>query len=281
MKRKIVLSITAIIAVWAATAQPAGNAPVKLRVASYNVGHFNQGMKGGLEVRGKNYYPNDKKVTGKYIQQEMYAWRKWISEQSLDFFCIQEWNRYFDQDSSFIAEDSLLKPFYNNIYFGDEHTWIYNGIATNYQLSNLQQKYWFQDYYALIGDLKIGNKTVKVISTHIPWQAAGHKGALEALIAELKKYEYFICFGDSNSSDTEILSIRDAGFNIANGGYQGWFATAGGNINLAQMKDGADRHIDEIITSKNIKIMNVSAPHTGLNDMDHLPIIADVIITDK
>lgn len=281
MQQKIILTITAILAVFIATAQSGGNAPIKLRVGSYNVGHFNQGMKGGLEVRAKNYYPNDKNITGKYIQQEMYAWRKWISEQSLDFFGVQEWNRYFDQDSTFIAQDSLLKPFYNNVYFGDEHPWIYNGIATNYTLTNLHQVYWFQDYYALIGDLKIGNKTVKVISMHIPWQVAGHKDALKALIAELQKYEYFICFGDTNSSDAEILTIRDAGFNIANGGYQGWFATAGANINLARMKDGPDKHIDEIITSSNIKIMNVTAPHTGLNDLDHLPIMADVIITGK
>jgi endonuclease/exonuclease/phosphatase family metal-dependent hydrolase len=116
---------------------------------------------------------------------------------------------------------------------------------------------------------------------HIPWQKEGHAPALKAFIAELKKYEYFICFGDTNSSDAEILSVRDAGFNIANGGNQGWFVTAAGDVRRNGMIDGKDKHIDNIITSKNIKIMNVSAPYTTLNDMDHLPIIADVIITDK
>lgn len=255
--------------------------PVKLRVGSYNVGHFNQGMKGGLEVRGKNYYPKDKTVTGKFIQQEMLAWRKWIGEQSLDFFSVQEWNRYFDQDSTFIAEKELLQPYYNNIYFGDEHPWIYNGIATNYRLTNLRQQYWFQDYYALIGDLKVGNKTVQVISTHIPWQAAGHLPALDSIMKELKKFKYFIMFGDTNSSDAEILRFQKEGFNIANGGYQGWFVTASGTAALDRMQDGPNRHIDNIITSSNIKIMNVSAPYTRLNDMDHLPILADVIITEK
>ncbi|MCK3685134.1 hypothetical protein [Maribellus sp. YY47] len=46
------------------------------------------------------------------------------------------------------------------------------------------------------------------------------------------------------------------------------------------MTDGINTHIDNIITSKNIKIMNISAPYTGLNDYDHLPIIADIIITE-
>ncbi|AHF17217.1 exonuclease/endonuclease/phosphatase family protein [Niabella soli] len=279
MKKRIIALLTAFICIGNAGAQSVNNAPVKLRVATYNVGHFNQGMKGGLEVRGKNYYPDNKAVTGNYIKQELLAWRKWIGEQSLDLFCVQEWNRYFDQDSTFIAENELLKPYYNNIYFGDQHPWIYNGIATNYRLTNLHQKYWFQDYYALIGDLQIGNKIIKIISTHIPWKKEGHKPALDSIIAELKKYDHFICFGDTNSSDEELLQFSNAGFNIANGGYQGWFMTTPGNVSLAGMKDGPNRHIDEIITSKNIKIMKVSAPYTRLNDMDHLPLIADVIIT--
>ena len=45
------------------------------------------------------------------------------------------------------------------------------------------------------------------------------------------------------------------------------------------MIDMPDRHIDNIITSENIKIMNINAPLSYLNDFDHLPIIADLIIT--
>lgn len=276
---KIVFLLTAVLAVTNILAQD--ETPVKFRVGTYNVGHFNQGMKGGLEVRGKNFYPADKTVTGKYIQQEMQAWRKWIGEQGLDFFGVQEWNRYFDQDSTFIAEKELLQPYYNNIYFGDEHPWIYNGIAINYRLTNLRQKYWFNDYYALIGDLKVGNKTIQVISTHIPWQVKGHAPALDSIMLELKKFRYFFMFLDTNSTDAEILRFQAEGFNIANGGNQGWFATASGGVSLVGMKDGVNKHIDNIITSKNIKIMNVSGPHTGLNDMDHLPLVADLVVTEK
>ena len=278
MKRKLAFTVLGFMYMWSVMAQSAENSPIKLRIGTYNVGHFNQGMKGGLEVRGKNYYSSRKDVTEKFILKELLNWKKWIGEQSLDIFCVQEWNRYFDQDSTFIAEKELLKPYYNNVYMGDEHSWIYNGIATNYYLYNLHQKYWFMDYYALIGDLKIGGKTVKVISTHLPWSAEGHKPALDSLVAELKKYEYFICVGDMNATDAEILSFRDAGFQIANGGNQGWFATSR-TVLLDRMKDGANRHIDNIITSSNIKIMNVSSPTTGLNDLDHLPVLADVIIT--
>lgn len=270
------LSLTFSVAVYG---QAPEKAPLRLKVATFNVGHFNQGMKDGLEVRGKAEYPNKKSVTGPYIQEEMLSWRSWIGQQALDFFAVEEWNRYFDQDSTYIAQDELLKPYYNNIYFGDHHTWIYNGIATNYHLTNLRQKYWYQDYYALMGDLKVGNRTITFISTHIPWTKEGHGPALDSLIEELKKYDYFICCGDMNASDSDQLLFQKAGFNIANGGYQGWFPTAAGSLRRYGMIDGPDRHIDQIVTSSNIKIMNISAPHTGLNDMDHLPLIADLIVT--
>ncbi|MCK3685136.1 hypothetical protein [Maribellus sp. YY47] len=155
--------------------QSANGVLLKLKVATYNVGHFNQGDAGGLKISDSM----GKSVKEKYIQLNMLSWRDWIGTQSIDILGVQEWNRYFDKDSTFHSETELLKPFYNNAYFGDEHTWIYNGIATNYRLTNIRQKYWVGDYYALMGDLKIGDKTVTVISTHIPWQKDWHAPALD------------------------------------------------------------------------------------------------------
>ena len=274
MKRTLIL-ISFLFYTSFATSQ---SFPLKLKVATYNVGHFNQGWAGGFRFMGD---PNSKKeYKAGAAEKQIAAWRQWISEQSLDFLCMQEWNRYFDYDSAFNAEKELLQPFYNNIYFGKEHTWIYNGIATNYKLTNLRTKYTHGDYYALIGDLAIGEKTITILSMHIPWQEDWHVSALNMLIEDLKQYEYFICFGDTNSSDAEQMQFREAGFNMANGGYQGWFGTSGGKMTLEGRQGIPDTNIDNIITSSNIKIMNVSAPRTGLNDLDHLPVIADVVITD-
>lgn len=274
-----VLLLAALLFFGLAKGQTADKAPLKLRVGTFNVGHFNQGIKGGLEIRGKGAYPNNKTVTGKYVLGQMLGWRKWIGAQSLDIFAVEEWNYYFDQDSTFKATDELLKPYYNNIHFGTQNTWIYNGIATNYQLTNIREKHWSGEYYALIGDIKIGETTLTFISTHIPWQKQTHAPALQALLQELKKYPYFICCGDMNASDKDQLLFKQAGFNIANGGNMGWFPTTPGALARMGMLDGANRHIDQIVTSPNIKIMNVSAPHTGLNDEDHLPILADLVVT--
>lgn len=261
--KKIIIGVILIMFQQLVIAQT--NQPVRLRVGTYNVGHFNQGSLGGFQ------YP------GSHTQAELIRWRKWIGEQGMDFFIVNEWNKQFDRDSTIDAEKELLKPYYNNIYFGDRNTWIYNGIATNYKLSNIRQKYSHGDYYAIMGDLKIAGKTITIISTHIPWQKDWHVPALDSLIADLKKYKYFICLGDINALDAEQLRFVSEGFNMANGGSQGWFTTAPTGA-LNGKKDGI--HIDNIITSGNIKIFNVSVPMTGLNDHDHLPVLADVVITE-
>ncbi len=246
------------------SAQTADGLPLKLRVGTYNVGHFNQGKLGGYQ--------------GEDVQEEMERWRTWIGQQSMDIFLVTEWNDGFDKDSTLNATESLLKPFYNNIRFGKANTWIYNGIATNFELKNLRQvDLTHKEYYAIVGDLQIGEKTITLMSVHIPWQECCHESSVDALIAEMQKYEYLICGGDMNSRNENQRKFYDAGFNIANGGYEGWFCTA------AKRCDEADkfetRNIDNIITTKNIKIMNVSAPHTGLSAEDHWPVLTDVVIT--
>lgn len=243
------------------------NPPVKLRVASYNTGHFNQGRLGGLQGEGK------------FVKAELNNWKRWISEQSLDIIGVQEWNKYFDKDSVFIAEDEILKPFYNNVYWGKEAAWIHNGIATNYVLENIHQVDWHGDYYAIIGDLVIDGVVIKIVSTHIPWQKDWHEESFNNLIELLSKYKYFICMGDMNANDATQTKFIEAGFNMANGGSMGWFTTAQASVTADDYRGGINYNIDNIITSKNIKIFNVEAPKTRLNDLDHLPIIADLVIT--
>lgn len=236
--------------------------PLKLRVATYNIGHFNQGELGG--------YQNQNPVA------HVKRWQQWISEQSVDIFAFQEWNRMFDKEAKLNAQKELLQPFYNNVYCGIENKWIFNILATNYKLTNIREKKWLGDYYAIIGDMHIGGKVITIMSTHIPWQKEWHEEALNMLMQELKKYPYFICMGDINALNVEQLRFQEEGFNIANGGHQGWFSTG----TTGRIMGKLDTNIDNIITSKNIKIFNVSSPETGLNDQDHLPVIVDVVITN-
>ncbi len=247
--------------------QTPSSIPLKLKVGTYNVGHFNQGRLGGFQG------------SEKMSKAELSNWKRWIGKQSLDLFVVNEWNKFFDKDSVYNAQKELLDPYYSHVYFGQQNRWIYNGIATNFKLTNLHQVEWAGEYYALIGELKVGDQVIHIISTHIPWQKQWHDKALKDLIHLLGDYEYFICMGDMNAWDKGQKLFLKAGFNMANGGNMGWFPTAGGTSAAAGYKGMHNVNIDNIITSKNIKIMDVHAPKTSLNDLDHLPIIADVIIT--
>lgn len=255
----ILLSIVSTITIFS---QSADNLPLRLRVGAYNVGHFNMGSLGGYQEKD--------------VKLELEDWKEWVGTQGLDILALNEWNRFFDKDSTLNAQQHILDPIYNNTYWGKENKWVYNGIATNYSLKNIRQVDWAGDYYAIVGDLQIGEKIITIMSTHIPWKEGVHLSSINKMIEEMKKYEYVICMGDMNAHDGIQLKFAESGFNIANGGYQGFFVTAPAQKRRG-LKDGVN--IDNIITSKNIKIIKVDAPAHHLTIKDHSPIIADVIIT--
>jgi endonuclease/exonuclease/phosphatase family metal-dependent hydrolase len=233
----------------------------KMHIGTYNVGHFNNGDLGG-------YQGDDPDV-------QLSKWNSWISQQKFDIFAVEEWNLYFDKNKTIDAKTDLLASNFKNVYFGPLHTWIYNGIATNYTVDKVSVRYvsWDEDYYALIEEMNIDGHVLTVMSTHIPWKTATHTTALNKLISEMKKYDNLICLGDMNALDSEQLNFVTEGFNIANGGDEGFFKTVNDSSKTS------DYSIDNIVTSSNIKITNVSAPVSGLSDNDHNPLEADVEIT--
>jgi endonuclease/exonuclease/phosphatase family metal-dependent hydrolase len=244
------------------SAQTTNVTPLKIRVGTYNVGHFNQGKLGG-------YQESDPKDAAE-------RWRTWIKQQSLDVFFVNEWDLHFDKAGAMDATELLLKPTYDNVLFGKKNKWIYNGIATNFKISNLRQvELTFKDYYATLADWQVANTVITLMSVHVPWQQCCHETSIDALIVELKKHQYLICGGDLNAPDRNVLKIKNAGFNVANGGDEGWFCTAAARCSTTTN----DVHIDNIITTRNIRISRVAAPNSGLNDLDHLPIMADVTIS--
>lgn len=261
------LSLVSVLIFPSSFAQTSEPLPLRLRVGTYNVGHFNQGRLGGFQGEGR------------IVESDLNRWRKWIGEQSLDLFGVNEWNRYFDKDSTFQAKEELLDSYYKHVYLGTENTWIYNGFAANFELYNIREEVWAGEYYAIIGELRVQDKTIHVISTHLPWQKEWHDQSVRDLIQLLGGYEYFICLGDMNARDENQRLFTEAGFNMANGGAMGWFPTNANRTASSGYMGKEDVNIDNIVTSPNIKIMNVRVPQTGLNDLDHFPVMADLIIT--
>jgi hypothetical protein len=102
MKWKIAFILTIVSYTLNLNGQSADGVLLKLKVATYNVGHFNQGDAGGLELSDSM----GEKVKEKNIQLNMLSWRDWIGTQSIDILGVQEWNRYFDKDSTFIRKQN-------------------------------------------------------------------------------------------------------------------------------------------------------------------------------
>ncbi len=231
-----------------------------LRVGSYNVGHFNQGKIGGYQ--------------GADVQEALQRWKQWITKQQFDVFFIQEWNQNFDKAETINAKEALLDPLFKSVAFGKRNTWIYNGVATGFETTNFRQvTLTHKQYYITQVDWQWEGKTIVLMSVHVPWQKE-HNSSFDMLIQELKKHEYFICAGDLNAPEENIVKLKAAGFNIANGGSEGWFSTSG-------KRKGTDlplQHIDNIITSPNMTLRKISAPNTGLNDKDHFPILAEIVL---
>jgi endonuclease/exonuclease/phosphatase family metal-dependent hydrolase len=257
----VVLTLSACFTVL--TAQTKDKLPLRLYIGTYNVGHFNQGKVGGYQ--------------GDEVKEELMRWKNWIGAQKFDIFVVNEWNNCFDKDSVYDAKKELLKPFFENLYFGKTFKYINNGICTNFELTNIRTVTWSRhDYYAILGDWKVGGITVTIMSTHVPWQEEHHEPSFAMQLEEMKKYKYLICCGDMNASDKNQLRFTEAGFNAAQGDREGWHCTAAGGRERGRTHN---LNIDNIVTTKNIRIMNISAPETGLNDHDHFPLTADLIIT--
>ena len=176
MKKGILFAFFVLLSIYTVYSQTDENQPLRLRVGTYNIGHFNEGKLGGYQLDD--------------VQIELQRWRSWVGEQALDILVLNEWNETFDKDGKINAQKEILDPVYNNVYWGTANKWIYNGIATNYKLENIRQVNWAGDYYAILGDLKIGKKVITIMSTHIPWQKEMHLQSIEAMIKEMKKYEY-------------------------------------------------------------------------------------------
>ena len=236
--------------------------PATLRVITYNVGHFNQGKLGG--------YQNADAAGA------LKRWRDWFAGQKADILLLQEWNAAFDKDGATNATNALLKPLYRNIHFGPARSqkspWIYNGIATNLPftpggLVELSHP----NYYLVLGEVTVAGQKITVGSFHVPWQKDNHAEGIRLLVAELKRHKNFIIGGDTNAPDATQRAFAEAGFNIANGAFGKWLPTAAGSVKKGKTTNVS---IDQIITSKNIRVESALAPETGLNDNDHLPVVA-------
>ena len=113
---------------------------------------------------------------------------------------------------------------------------------------------------------------VVIFATHLSTET-GTDGIRQKDLIELasllSNVEYGIVLGDLNTYDMSEITSNFSNFNVCNGGVFGTFITY--PAVSARWPNGA---IDNIITTKNISIQNVTAPDVQLSD--HRPIVAEL-----
>ena len=233
-----------------------------LKVASFNTGHFNMGALGGYQ--------------GTKVEETLSHWRDWISGQQFDILFLQEWNLFFDKNRKYTAQTELLDPFYEYIFWGDLQDWVLNGICTNLTARDAQVKYFHGYYYAVVAYTNFSGKTVALISAHLSRDIHLHKSDIQQFIEFLGTFDCFVAGGDLNATQEDHLLFKDAGYHIANGGINGFFKTFPGYDPVSDTYNNS--YADNIITSADIEIRNPFTITTNLNDHDHLPVIAEVVI---
>ena len=270
----------------------------KIRVATFNIGDYStaNGSSGdgiplgnGTEVTKEEYVALFKKVNA-------------------DLWGLQEDSEFFNGTTKETAYDAIYKkvlPFYKRNF-----AWTYNGKAflSNKELFDVEPvKYppavtsyapdgtngyghgWF-----LKGKIRVDGKDISIVSLHFDWNCKERRAVqIESVIEFAKSQKYCIIIGDFNPEDyvngTKLESGRinegsinvyqedwkkfsDAGFEHANGGKFGAFAT------LMKKGQARDPHPwDNIVVTPNITITDAKVVVEPWMD-DHAIIVAELEI---
>ena len=231
----------------------------KLRVASFNVGLFNNGIT---------------KYSDR-LNERLKSWRLRVCELGADIFCGQEITEYIDTNNTIASALIFSKAYpYNSHYDTTMGKYTYSKMPLNggtnvpFTSDNARSFYW--------NTFEWCGHTVYLINTHLSIDADAtihRQSEIAQLVEFLSNKEYFMLCGDLNASDlTEWTPFINAGYNLANNGWYGTFGTWP-NFNM----DWTNTAIDNVITSNNIKMNNVFIDYRN-GYSDHAALVVDLEI---
>ena len=232
-----------------------------LKVMSYNVGLFNDGLT----------YVSDDEVDKYGIK-----FRKLLGKQNADILNTQEFMEYFNESQSIQSIPYITDFKYTNntksLGYGSV---IFSRLRLN-KFDNVDFTTGGRSYIKSF--INFNGKEICVINAHTSSEVdfnINRKIQFEELIKEMKKHTYCILCGDFNAYDKSEFDIFKAnGFELCNGGNFGWFETW---HNCSRPNNGwTNAAIDNIIVSSNISIQNVEIIEG--QPSDHAPLIAELKI---
>lgn len=258
---------------------------VKYTISNDNLGNYLQPKRtlkicswnAGLWTDGKS---DNARVADEDVPVKSVELRRFLGEMGSDIVMCEEAPQYFNKSSTVPAFSYCFK---NNFPYG----WLNPngaGIAVNFSL--LSSKYEMKNIVShnyicesdrgyVTFDIDYLGKTITFVLCHLSTES-NSTGIRQQEMAELsdllKTLPYGILCGDFNAYSKDEYANHFADFNMANCGYFGDFVT--------WPKEGFEswnKCLDNIITTKNIRIINVKM---GTVDMsDHNPLIAECEIS--
>lgn len=252
------------------------NNVTRLKIASFNTGNCNGiGLDAGSE-------------------EAKAAYRQLITKMDADIICTQEDNMYFNETTQESMQSALFGIFRNYYRLAlDPYPGLnFYGYCSDYNLDNVRYvmyqfpygtERWYHKCFGCAELNKDGRK-ILLVDIHFDWDdKAIRREQISQLLAYCVGYDYVIIVGDTNPEnyvngsvvspkylyEEEWALFSAAGYDMANGGYLGYFDTCWDN--------GAFHPYDNIFVKGNIKIKNAYVISESWQN-DHKPVVAELLI---
>ena len=245
-------------------------APRKIRVVSYNIGHFSGGSSKNSSITSSNY------------ESKLALYKATVSQLGADVMGLCEYSEIFGTNTNnqqVKAKDVLFGSFIPTI-IGEQSNYSCNAIFTKTVVDNVTSQQYecnqdavithtslieAKDYYFIESDLYVHGERVRLVMTHLAFDS-NYPGVLQGnqineLITRYASEERVILMGDWNVSEfSEFSAFTNAGYSLAN---DGTFLTYNGT-----------RALDNIV----VKGLRISNPGmiTTTGQSDHYPFYCDV-----
>lgn len=233
-----------------------------VKVMSYNVGKWSYGVGGGYEDTST-------------LSEKLKTTRRFFGKINADIVGMQEKRNGFDKDNTIDANTEIIGHWYP--YFATRDvstlTWDVSEIRSKYEIFDGGYGKLSTDRNYIYGYAELYGKKVFLLNVHLdPFSAEKRATERTEILQILSDKKYFIMTGDFNATtgESEYADWISHGYNVANGGFFGNYITT----------HDVEQMIDNIVTSKNIRIDNVEV-HSEAYDMcssDHLPIVAELTL---
>ena len=245
----------------------------KLRVSTYNIGHFSHG----------------ESSTPAGTVENLQSFRNAIFNLKTDLAIMVENDNYFDAEHTMPIYDTLYN-IYKYYKSGIKHTYDCNALLSRFPIIGNYEILFTEHYatrYFYDCVINIDSKIIHVIATHLDfYDITIRQAQITQLINYCQNFQYVIIAGDFNTSaringeypegipaghwEEDYAMFTNAGYIMANTGYFGVYTTLPDSLYLPNPLD----NIFIKSSSGTIDYVEMQTPNVS----DHYPLIAEITL---